>query len=83
MALLIAVSESTLGGDRGKKLPAYAKGGIPVYWIINLVDRQVEVYSGPIAGSYPSPAIYVTGQQVPVVIGGQPLQPIAVDDLLP
>ena len=25
---------------------AYAKAGIPVYWIVNLVDRQVEVYTG-------------------------------------
>ena len=83
IALLVEVSDSTLSGDRGKKLPAYAKGGIPVYWIINLVDRQVEVYSGPVAGSYPSPAIYVSGQQVPIAIGGQQLQPIAVDDLLP
>ncbi len=83
VALLVEVSESTLGGDRGKKLSAYAKGGIPVYWIVNLVDRQVEVYSGPVAGSYPSPTIYVAGQQVPLSIGGQQLQPIAVDDILP
>jgi Uma2 family endonuclease len=83
VALLVEVSDSTLSQDRGKKLSAYAKGGIPVYWIVNLVDRQVEVYVGPVAGSYPSPAIYVTGQQVPVTIGGQQLQPIAVDDILP
>ena len=25
----------------------YGPAGIPVYWIVNLVDRQVEVYSGP------------------------------------
>ncbi len=83
VAMLVEVSESTLGGDRGKKLPAYARAGIPVYWIVNLVDRQVEVYSGPIAGSYPSPTIYGPGQQIPVVIGGHPLRPIAVDDILP
>ena len=44
---LVEVSDSTLSQDRGKKLSAYAKGGIPVYWIVNLVDRQVEVYSRP------------------------------------
>ena len=47
VALLVEVSDSTLVQDRGKKLPAYAKGKIPVYWIVNLVDRQVEVYSRP------------------------------------
>ena len=82
IALLVEVSESTLSGDRGKKLPAYARAGIPVYWIVNLVNRQVEVYSGPVAGSYPSPTIYASGQQVPIVIDGQQLQPIAVDDIL-
>ncbi len=83
VALFVEVSDSTLSGDRGRKLAAYARGGIPVYWIINLVDRQVEVYSGPVAGSYPSPTIYATGQRVPVSIGGQQLQPIAVNDILP
>jgi hypothetical protein len=48
-----------------------------------LVDRQVEVYSGAAAGNYPSPTIYVSGQQIPVTIGGRQLQPIAVDDILP
>jgi Uma2 family endonuclease len=83
VALLAEVSDSTLGQDRSKKLSAYARAGIPVYWIVNLVDRQVEVYSGAAAGSYPSPTIYVSGQQIPVTIGGRQLQPIAVDDILP
>jgi len=83
IALLVEVSEWTLGQDRRKKLWAYAKAGIAVYWIVNLADRQVEVYSGPVAGSYPSPTIYVSGQQIPIVIGGHQLQPIAVDDILP
>jgi Uma2 family endonuclease len=83
VALLVEVLDTTLGEDRGKKLSAYARAGIPVHWIVNLVDRQVEVYTGSVAGSYPSPTIYVSGQQIPITIGGQPLQPIAVDDILP
>ena len=35
------------GQDRAKKCTAYAMAGIPVYWIVNLVNRQVEVYSRP------------------------------------
>ena len=27
--------------------PIYGQGGIPVYWIANLIDGQVEVYSDP------------------------------------
>ena len=84
VALLVEVSESTLGQDRGVKRTAYARDGIAVYWIVNLVDRQVEVYTRPVKeGRYRSRKDYKLGQQVPVVIAGQPLPPIAVDDILP
>jgi Uma2 family endonuclease len=43
--LLIEVASTSLGDDRGKKLEAYAGVGIPVYWIVNLIDGRVEVYS--------------------------------------
>jgi Uma2 family endonuclease len=84
VALLVEVSDSTLSQDRGKKFLAYARGKIPVYWIVNLVDRQVEVYTRPVkAGRYRSRKEYKPGQQIPVVIAGQQLPPIAVDDILP
>jgi Uma2 family endonuclease len=84
VALLVEVSDWTLGQDQGLKLAAYAKDGIPVYWIVNLVDRQVEVYTRPVkAGRYRSRKDYKPGQQVPVMIAGQQLPPIAVDDILP
>jgi Uma2 family endonuclease len=84
VGMLVEVSESTLRQDRGKKRTAYAKANIPVYWIVNLVDRQVEVYTRPTKdGRYRSRKDYKPGQQVPVVIAGQPLPPIAIDDILP
>ena len=83
VALVVEVSESSLFQDRGKKSSAYAHGEIPVYWIVNLVNRQVEVYSRPAKTGYKSRKDYGPGQQVPVTIGGQKLPPIAVDDLLP
>jgi len=45
--LVIEVSESTLAYDRGRKVAAYAGSGIPEYWIVNLVDRRIEVFSDP------------------------------------
>ncbi len=83
VALLVEVSDSTLVQDRGKRLSAYARGRIPVYWIVNLVNRQVEVYSRPGKSGYRSHKIFASGEQVPVTIGGQQLRPIAVDNLLP
>ena len=83
VALLVEVSESTLSQDRGEKRSAYAKGRIPVYWIVNLVARQVEVYTRPVKGVYLTRKDFLPGQQIPVTIGGQRLRPIAVDDILP
>jgi Uma2 family endonuclease len=83
VGLLIEVSLTTIDLDRGKKLSAYATGGIPVYWIINLSDRQVEVYTGARAGGYQSRVDFKPGQDVPVVIDGKSLRPIAVSDILP
>jgi Uma2 family endonuclease len=83
VALLVEVSGSTLRQDRGKKRTAYAKSGVPVYWIVNLINRQVEVYSRPGKTGYKLRKNYFPGQQVPVTIDGQKLPPIAVDDLLP
>ena len=82
VGLLVEVSGSTLSQDRGKKRTAYAKSGVPVYWIVNLVNRQVEVYSRPgkigykIAQGLSSPATVLA------TIGGRRLSPTAVDDLL-
>ncbi|HEV2740073.1 MAG TPA: Uma2 family endonuclease [Candidatus Elarobacter sp.] len=45
--LVIEVSLSTLAYDRGRKLRAYARSGIAELWIVNLVHRQVEVYTEP------------------------------------
>ena len=57
IALIVEVAESSLSRDRGEKGENYGRAGIPVYWIVNLVDRRLEVYSNPTGGVYPAPAI--------------------------
>jgi Uma2 family endonuclease len=85
--LVIEVSNTSLDSDRDDKIPMYARDGIPVYWIVNVVDRQVEVYEQP-TGASPSPTygaqrIYKPGDSVPVVLGGVNAGTVAVVDLLP
>src|SRR5437588_831044 len=46
--LIVEVSETTLAYDRNRKASLYAAAGIGDYWIVNLVDRQVEVYRDPV-----------------------------------
>lgn len=83
VALVVEVAEATLRRDRGAKRTAYARARIAVYWIVNLVARQVEVYTHPVKeGHYRSRKVYRPGQQVPVTVAGLPL-PIAVNDILP
>jgi Uma2 family endonuclease len=84
IALIVEVSDTTYRLGRGDKYRAFAEAGIAVYWIVNLVDRRVEVYTRPTkAGRYRSRKDYKPGQGVPVVIADQQLPPIAVDDILP
>lgn len=45
--LVVEVSLSRLGFDRGRKGSLYARARVPEYWIVNLVDRVVEVQRDP------------------------------------
>ncbi|MEM6798514.1 MAG: Uma2 family endonuclease [Planctomycetota bacterium] len=56
--LVIEVADSSLAYDRGEKLQAYASAGIRDYWIVNLVDRQVEVYREPAGDGYTSKEVF-------------------------
>ena len=47
-ALVVEVSASSLDFDRDDKGSLYARAGIADYWIVNLVDRVVEVYRDPV-----------------------------------
>ena len=46
--LVVEVSETSLTFDRGEKASLYASAGIPEYWIVNLLDRRLEVYRDPV-----------------------------------
>jgi Uma2 family endonuclease len=83
VASVIEISDSTLAKDRNEKRVNYAKGGIGIYWIVNLIDRQVEVYTGPSSDGYASCVIFKPGQSVPVVIDGVEVGQIAVAEILP
>ena len=50
--LVIEVSDTTLGYDRGVKLPRYVHNGIPEVWIVDLQSQLVEIYSEPSSEGY-------------------------------
>jgi Uma2 family endonuclease len=45
--LAVEVADSSLDFDRQHKGSLYARAGIQDYWIVNLVDRVLEVYRDP------------------------------------
>lgn len=65
--LVIEVAESSLAKDRGRKLRMYASCGIPEYWVVNLPERCVEVYTGPTPGAYANVERYERGQSIRLV----------------
>lgn len=85
--MLVEVSLASLDRDRNDKGRIYARARITCYWIVNLVDRQVEVYSDP-TGPDAAPRFrqqqdYRPGDAVPLVIDGAEVGRVAVNDLLP
>ena len=46
-ALVVEAADSSLDFDRQHKGSLYARGGVQDYWIVNLIDRVLEVYRDP------------------------------------
>ncbi len=87
-AVVIEISNATLQRDRTIKLRSYARAGIPTYWIVNLPQRVVEVYSqlqsdDPTDPHYAHSKVYHAGQNVPLLIDGQQVGVIRVDQIPP
>lgn len=87
VGLLIEVADSSLLRDRQDKARIYARAGIPIYWVVNLVDRRVEVFSDPDPSANPpayrSRQAYDRGDQVPLVLDGATVGSVSAADLLP
>ena len=86
--LVVEIAETRLGFDRDTKGSIYAAAGIPEYWIVNLVDRHLEIYRDPAAipgapygHGYRTRTIALPGETVPTPSPTDAR--VAVDDLLP
>lgn len=87
IALIIEVSDTTLQRDRTVKKGIYARAGISIYWILNLVEEQVEVYSQPLVEveqpDYSQRLDFGRSAVIPIIIEGREIGAIAVNSLLP
>ena len=87
VALVVEVSDSTLRDDRGFKKRIYAHARIPEYWIVNLIDHQLEVYQRPMGSGlkadYEVTRTLSLSESVSVRIGNKTVGPIPVKSFFP
>jgi Uma2 family endonuclease len=86
--LIVEVAESSLSLDRALKGSLYARARVPEYWIVNLVDRALEVHRDPVADAaarygwrYTTVATLRVGETVTPL--SAPDSPISVGELIP
>jgi Uma2 family endonuclease len=84
----VEVALTSLGFDREHKASLYARAGRPEYWVVNLVDRVLEVRrapapspSAPYGWDYSSVEVLGPGESVSPLAA--PGSQVAVTDLLP
>jgi Uma2 family endonuclease len=86
LAMLVEVADSSYAKDRGPKWRKYAASGVSVYWIVNLPQRQIEVYSVPTgrgkSAGYREINICGPADEVPLVLDGTELGRIKVSRIL-
>ncbi|MGG6264730.1 Uma2 family endonuclease [Leptolyngbya sp. AN10] len=66
---------------RTSKKRLYARAGIPIYWIINLVDRSIEIYTQPENEDYQQQTTATEG--IEVVLEGTAIAQLSIANLLP
>jgi Uma2 family endonuclease len=85
--LIIEVADSSLRRDREDKRRIYARNGIALYWIVNVADRIIDVFtdpSGPVlTPDYGTTTTYGSTDVVPVVLAGTTVGSVNAADLLP
>lgn len=82
IALVVEVADTTLSTDR-LKAKTYAGAGIPIYWLVNLADRCVEVYSHPGTGGYRSRRVVAAEEDLAVAAGTHACGAVPVAAFLP
>jgi Uma2 family endonuclease len=87
VGLVIEAADSSLDQDRNVKKPMYAEARIPTYWIVNLIETVIEVYTDPSGPSaqpdYANRQDFHNGDEVPLILDGREIARIPVSSLLP
>lgn len=86
IGLIIEVSDTSLLIDRHDKGSIYARAGLPIYWVVNVADKVIEVYTQPTgqgeAAGYAKHDDYAIGASAPIVLDGNTIGSIAVAEVM-
>lgn len=77
--VVIEVAQSSLAKDRGTKARVHAESGVPEYWVVNVIDRIVEVHTEPLRGAYTR--VTPHGRGARLVLGAFPDVGLDVEDI--
>jgi hypothetical protein len=87
ISIVVEVADSSLSEDRTLKKQIYAAAGIPIYWILNLLDNQLEVYTNPTGPAeqpdYQQRQDFGPEDEVPVALDAREVARLKVWELLP
>ena len=87
VGLVVEVADTTLERDRSLKKRAYARAGIEMYWVLNLADRMLEVYSAPngddASPDYQNRIVLTDKQSVTLTLDQHEVGTISVSEFLP
>lgn len=88
ICILIEVADAMLLDDRLYKATLYSRNKIPEFWLVNLVKRQIEVYTKPLAGryqktvSYQKVVVYFENDQVDLMLDSIKVGELSVRELM-
>jgi Uma2 family endonuclease len=87
VGLIVEVADASLARDKSLKKSIYAQAGIPVYWLVNLVEHRVEVYTDPTGSDenadYRQRHDYLPNDEIPLTLDGQTITAIPAQNILP
>ena len=86
-ALVIEVAHASYAYDRFSKWVTYAGARVPIYWIVDLGRRRLEIHSGPAGQAetayYGLTRILGQDDEVALVLDGREIARFAVREILP
>jgi Uma2 family endonuclease len=62
--LAVEVANTSLSHDRRRKLPLYARHGVPEVWLVSLPERRLEVHRDPHGRRYREMMVHGDGERV-------------------